>query len=123
MAEGSLVQDNFVSHTMKAEEEANLARINEQKSKADVANPLEPLIISLLKGFIDDADLSTKLQALYKVPRPSCFRCGLCATADALPCFLAYVLGAGVDLLGHKRADGAWTMATKLGACAAADGK
>ncbi len=31
-----------------------------------MANPLEPLIVSLLKGFVDDADLSKKLQALYK---------------------------------------------------------
>ena len=61
-------QDKFISYTMKAEEEANLARIREEKSKADAANPLEPLIMSLLKGFVDDADLSAKLQALYKVP-------------------------------------------------------
>ena len=61
------MQDKFVSHTMKTEEEANLARIREEKSKADAANPLEPLIASLLKGFVDDADLSDKLQGLYKV--------------------------------------------------------
>ncbi len=41
-----------MSHTMKAEEEANLARIAEQKSKADVANPLEPLIVGILKCYI-----------------------------------------------------------------------
>lgn len=52
---------------MKTEEEANLARIREEKSKADAANPLEPLIASILKGFVDDADLSDKLQGLYKV--------------------------------------------------------
>ncbi len=56
---------------MKAEEQANLERINEEKSKSDVSNPLEPLIISLLKGYIDDTDLSKKLLALYKVPYPS----------------------------------------------------
>jgi hypothetical protein len=64
-------QDNFVNHTMKAEELANLERIREEKSKSDVANPLEPLIVSLLKGYVDDADLSSKLQALYKVPHPT----------------------------------------------------
>jgi hypothetical protein len=52
---------------MKTEEEANLARIREEKSKFDAGNPLEPLILSLLKGFVDDADLSAKLQELYKV--------------------------------------------------------
>ena len=52
---------------MKTEEVANLARIREEKSKADAATPLEPLIVSIIKGFVDDADLSTKLQELYKV--------------------------------------------------------
>ena len=69
-APGGRGQDNFVSHTMKAEEEANLARIREEKSKADVANPLEPLIVGILKGYVDDADLSARLQALYTVPTP-----------------------------------------------------
>jgi hypothetical protein len=59
-----------VSHTMKTEEEANLARIREEKSKADAGNPLEPLISSLIKGFVDDADLSAKLQGLYEVVPP-----------------------------------------------------
>ncbi len=64
---GVWVQDNFVSHTMKVDEQANLDRINEQKRKSDVTNPLEPLIVNLLKGFLDDADLSAKLQRLYRV--------------------------------------------------------
>jgi hypothetical protein len=64
------LQDKFVSHTMKTEEEANIARIREEKNKADAGNPLEPLIASLLRGFVDDADLSTKLQGLYKVLNP-----------------------------------------------------
>jgi hypothetical protein len=72
------VQDNFVSHTMQADQQANLARIHEQKSKCGVINPLEPLIVSLIKSYVDDADLSSKLQLLYKVTSP-----------DASP-FLAY---------------------------------
>jgi hypothetical protein len=67
---GVWVQDNFVSHTMKVDEQANLDRINEQKRKSDVTNPLEPLIVNLLKGFLDDADLSAKLQKLYRVSIP-----------------------------------------------------
>jgi hypothetical protein len=69
------VQDKFVSHTMKTEEEANLARIREEKNKADAGNPLEPLIASLLRGFVDDTDLSSKLQGLYKVLNPHKFPC------------------------------------------------
>ncbi len=68
-------QDKFVSHTMKTEEEANLARIREEKSKADAGNPLEPLIASLLRGFVDDADLSAKLQELYTVFSSPCSTC------------------------------------------------
>jgi hypothetical protein len=52
---------------MKTEQKANLARIREEKSKADASTPLEPLIMSLIKGFVDDADLSSKLQELYRV--------------------------------------------------------
>ncbi len=54
---------------MRAEEAAKLERINEKKSKSDVTHPLEPLIMSIVKGFVDDEDLSSKLQALYKVGR------------------------------------------------------
>jgi hypothetical protein len=54
---------------MHAEEEAKIERINEKKSKSDVTHPLEPLIMSILKGFVDDEDLTAKLQALYKVGR------------------------------------------------------
>jgi hypothetical protein len=56
-----------VSHTMKAEEEANLERINERKSKSDVTHPLEPLIMSLIKGSVDNNDMSEKIKALYQV--------------------------------------------------------
>jgi hypothetical protein len=52
---------------MKADQKANLARIREYKSKMDVANPLEPLIINLIKSYINDADLSSKLRLLYQV--------------------------------------------------------
>jgi hypothetical protein len=60
-------QDNFVSHTMRAEDEANLERIREQKSKSDVTHPLEPLVMSLIKGYVDNQDLSEKIKALYQV--------------------------------------------------------
>ncbi len=67
----ALTQDKFVSHTMMEEEQAKLKRILDKKGESNVASPLEPLIVSLLKGFVDDADLADKLQTLYKVPLPS----------------------------------------------------
>jgi hypothetical protein len=52
---------------MKADQQANLERINERKSKSDVTHPLEPLIMSLIKGFVDDHDMSQRIKALYRV--------------------------------------------------------
>ena len=52
---------------MQAAEQANLDRIAEQKSRSEILTPLEPLVVGLVKGFIDDADLSRKLSTLYKV--------------------------------------------------------
>ena len=64
---GFAVQDNFVSYTMQAAQQANLDRIAEQKSRSEVPTPLEPLLLDLLKGYIDDADLMRKLSSLYRV--------------------------------------------------------
>jgi hypothetical protein len=61
------MQDNFVSYTMQAAEQANLDRIAEQKSRSEILTPLEPLIVGLVKGYIDDADLTRKLRTLYQV--------------------------------------------------------
>jgi hypothetical protein len=62
-----IVQDNFVSYTMHAAEQSNQDRIAEQKSRCEILTPLEPLVVGLVKGFIDDADLSRKLSTLYTV--------------------------------------------------------
>ncbi len=34
-----------------------------------MTHPLEALLINLIKGFIDDADLSSKLRELYEASR------------------------------------------------------
>ena len=64
---------------MKADEEANTARIKEQKSRTAISTPLEPLIVSLLKSFTDDADLEYKLGALYTASNPQ-------SSYEAIPC-------------------------------------
>jgi hypothetical protein len=61
------MQDNFVSYTMQASEQANLDRINEEKQKSVLPTPMEPLIVGLMKSFVNDADLSLKLRSLYEV--------------------------------------------------------
>ena len=52
---------------MQASEQANLDMINEEKKKTEIPTPMEPLVVGLLKSFIDDSDLSSKLGLLYKV--------------------------------------------------------
>ncbi len=54
-----------MSYTVKAEEQANVDRIHEQKSRTASPTALEPVIVSLLKSFTDDADLCYKLKALF----------------------------------------------------------
>ncbi len=34
---------------------------------AQVTNPIEPLMLSLVRGYVDDEDLNSKLRALYQV--------------------------------------------------------
>ena len=55
---------------MNAAEQSNQDRIAEQKSRCEILTPLEPLVVGLVKGFIDDADLSRKLSTLYTVVLP-----------------------------------------------------
>ncbi len=33
----------------------------------EIRNPLEPLLIRLIKGYVDDADLTRRLKTLYQV--------------------------------------------------------
>ncbi len=62
---------------MQAAEQANLDRIAEQKSRSEIPTPLEPLLVGLVKGFVDEADLTRKLRDLYKVTHAACS--GVCS--------------------------------------------
>ncbi len=37
------------------------------QTNAQVSNPIEPLLMSLVRGYVDDEDLNNKLHALYQV--------------------------------------------------------
>ena len=63
----AVLLDNFVSYTIKEEEQAKLQKQQEGKSKCDNTNPLEPLLQKLMKGFVDDPDLTSKITLLYQV--------------------------------------------------------
>lgn len=63
----AVLLDNFVSYTMKEEELAKIQKQQEGKNKCDNANPLEPLLQKLMKGFVDDSDLTEKIKNLFLV--------------------------------------------------------
>jgi hypothetical protein len=55
----------------------------DSSSDTQVTNPLEPLIVGLIKGYINDSDLSTKLSDLYQVSQKNAWsltRLGHCVT-------------------------------------------
>ncbi len=33
----------------------------------EIKNPLEPLLVRLIKGYVDDADLTRRLSTLYRI--------------------------------------------------------
>ncbi len=59
--------ENFVAASRRMEEEEEAERIKERKMLSDFKNPLEPLLAKLASSFVDDADLSNKLKAVYMV--------------------------------------------------------
>ncbi len=85
----AVLLDNFVSYTMKEEELAKLQKQQEGKSKCENTNPLEPLLQKLMKGFVDDLDLTAKIQHVYQVI--AVLDGDVCnATADALNTFMSF---------------------------------
>ena len=63
----AVLLDNFVNASAKDEAEAELRRIEEAKNYKEIRNPLEPLLIRLIKGYVDDADLTRRLGTLYHI--------------------------------------------------------
>ncbi len=62
----AVLLDNFVSHTMKADDEKKLALQMEAKSN-EATNVLEPVLKKLLRGYTDEEDLTAKIDALFQV--------------------------------------------------------
>ena len=51
----------------RAERDAKVQAILQKRSVEEVRSPLEPLLVKLVKGYINDTDLNDRLVALYKV--------------------------------------------------------
>jgi hypothetical protein len=63
----AVLLDNFVNASARDEAEAQLQAIEEAKSFKEIKNPLEPLLVRLIKGYVDDADLTRRLRTLYQI--------------------------------------------------------
>jgi hypothetical protein len=63
----AVLLDSFVSATAKIEAEESLGLHEEKRRRHQAKNPLEPLLKKLTKEYVNSADLSEKLNLLFKV--------------------------------------------------------
>ena len=63
----AILVNNFVIISTDNEKEERERIYREKKSQAMITYPLDPLIEYLTKQYVDDADLSDRLQRLFKV--------------------------------------------------------
>ncbi len=65
----AILVNNFVIISTDVEKEERERAYREKKSRAMITYPLDPLIEYLTKLYVDDVDLTDRLQRLFKVPR------------------------------------------------------
>ena len=66
----AVLLENFVAASRRMEEEEKLEHISQRKMLSEFKNPMEPLLAKMAASFVDDADLSNKLKAVYDVRVP-----------------------------------------------------
>jgi hypothetical protein len=64
----AVLLDNFVSASAKMEEEERQLQILRARDNKTVSLTLDPLLARLARDFVDNADLSSILMALFRVP-------------------------------------------------------
>ncbi len=62
----AVLLDNFVTVSMRMDNEDKRKASKERKAASQFQNPLEPLIKKLAHDFTDDASLSAKLLSLFQ---------------------------------------------------------
>jgi hypothetical protein len=72
----AVLLDSFVSATARIEAEEIKGLLEEKRRRHQAKNPLEPLLKKLTKEYVNNADLSEKLNLLFKVLSI----CGLCGS-------------------------------------------
>jgi hypothetical protein len=63
----AVLLDNFVTASIRMLEEERERQLAESKSRKTINSTLDPLLERLARDFIDNADLSCRLQNLFKV--------------------------------------------------------
>jgi hypothetical protein len=63
----AVLLDSFVSASLSMLEEERQRHLAESKSRNTVSSTLDPLLERLARDFVDNADLSFRLQNLFKV--------------------------------------------------------
>ena len=63
----AVLLDSFVTATARIEAEEIKGLHEEKRRRHQAKNPLEPLLKKLTKEYVDNADLSEKLNLLFKV--------------------------------------------------------
>ena len=63
----AILLDNFLaaSNALKMEKELRIIQL--KQTRKQIKNPLDPLLLRLSKDYINEADLSKRLQELFKV--------------------------------------------------------
>uniref|UniRef100_A0A7S0MCA4 Ion transport domain-containing protein n=1 Tax=Cryptomonas curvata TaxID=233186 RepID=A0A7S0MCA4_9CRYP len=62
----AVLLENFVSTSTRMDEEEQVERAVEQARENELRNPMEPLLVQLLREYSDSADLSKRLSILFQ---------------------------------------------------------
>ena len=81
----AVLLDNFVTVSMRMENEDQKKASMERKAASQFQNPLEPLIAKLANEYTSNENLSAKIKALFQVCRVQCSCAGKLETAVGLP--------------------------------------
>jgi phage gp29-like protein len=63
----AVLLDNFITASAETQQEKEHERISDMVSRRLFGNALDPLLEQLAQEYTDDADLSARLQSLFKV--------------------------------------------------------